>query len=289
MDYELLTDTLKHALPINRKERFYTGTVLPSLLFHGGLSNLYSFLRQIRGFPDEVKQENTKDAFLFYTEYNLKESAGKRNVGTEIFTATRDTPDVVIQILQPVTAFVIVEAKMFAKLTQNRFDRQMKAQKNAIIDVLTQTYQGCYAFHIALLPNKLGFQDTSDDYQILNWEFFLDNKGLNLQGNYFIDYLKYALKNYDKLVSKAGGKASTIQAQKSGMSIYLDYKEDKIYWVGRFGGIATIEDDVRTGAWRNKLYGINIEEPRDGREGNWVTSKEFADIIRRGIKSRDGT
>jgi len=123
----------------------------------------------------------------------------------------------------------------------------------------------------------------------LNWEFFLDNKGLNLQGNHFVNYLKYALENYDKLVSKVGGKASTVQAQKSGMAIYLDHKEDKVYWVGRSGGIATIEDDVRTGVWRNKLYGINIEEPRDGRQGNWITSREFADIIRRGIKSVDGT
>ena len=282
MDYESLTDALKYALPINRKERFYTGTVLPSLLFHGGLSNLYSFLRQIRGFPDEVNEENTKDNFLFYTEYNLKESAGKRNVGTEIFTATRDTPDVVIQILRPVTIFVIIEAKMFANLTQKQFNRQMRAQKYAILDILKETYQGCTLFHLALVPKKLGFQCTSD-YQVLNWEFFLENKELNLQGNYFVSYLKYALKNYDKLVSKAGGKASTVQDHKSGMTIYLDFKENKYYWVGRQGGIKTIEDDVRAGVWRNKLYGINIEKPSDGREGNWITSAEFADIVERGI------
>lgn len=278
MDYDRLKEVLKFALPINRKERFYTGTVLPSLLFHGGVSNFYSFLRQVRGFPSEVNEENTKDEFLFYTEYNLKESAGKKNVGTEIFTATRDTPDVVIQILKPLTAFIIIEAKMFANPSKSEFNKQMRAQKHAILDILKQNYPDCCIFHIALLPNRLDFQCNSD-YQVVNWEFFIDNKGLNLQDNYFANYLKYALENYRELVSEAWGKASTVQDQKRGRVIYDEAKENKHYWVGRQGGGTSIEEDVRKKVWKNKIYGTNYNKPAEGREGNWLTSTEFADII----------
>ncbi len=278
MDYDRLQEILKSELPINRKERFYTGTVLPSLLFHGGLSNLYSFLHEIHGFPSEVNEQNTKDEFLFYTEYNLKESAGKKSVGTEIFTATRDTPDVIIQILKPLTVFIIIEAKMFAKPTPNGFSQQMQAQQVAVVDPLKQRYQGCHVFHIALVPRQLGFKDTSD-YQVVNWEFFIDNKEINLQGNYFVSYLKFALENYSKLVSEQSGTASTVQGQLHGTAIYLDGKTDETLWVGRQGGRRAIEEDVRKGVWSNKIYGTNTEKPKDGREGNWLSSAEFAEIV----------
>ena len=53
MDYGYFCKILKgelSELPLNRKERFYTGTVLPALLFHNGLNNFYTFLQTIKGF-----------------------------------------------------------------------------------------------------------------------------------------------------------------------------------------------------------------------------------------------
>lgn len=44
MHYEKLEEVLAIELPINRKEKFYTATILPALLFHNGLSNLFTFL-----------------------------------------------------------------------------------------------------------------------------------------------------------------------------------------------------------------------------------------------------
>ena len=279
MNYEQLKEVLtsERQLPINRKERFYTGTILPSLLFHGGLSNLYSFLRQIKGLPNEINEENTKDAFLFYTEYNLKESAGKKSVGAEIYTANRDTPDVIIQILKPVTVFIVIEAKMFSNLSQNNFNLQMRAQKKSVIDVLYERYH-CPIFHVALVPSQLGFIGNSY-YEIVNWQFFIDNKEINLEGNHFADYLRFALEHYNKLVSNRSRKAETVQEEMSGAAIDRDGKMGIIYWVGRQGGRTSIEQDVRMGVWRKKLYGINAKNPRNGREGNWLTSIDFANII----------
>ena len=79
MDYTKLKENLLSELPINRKEPFYTATILPSLLFHNGLSNLFQFLREIN-FPEDINLEKTGYNFLFYTEYNLKESAGKMSL-----------------------------------------------------------------------------------------------------------------------------------------------------------------------------------------------------------------
>jgi len=193
--------TLEKELPINRKERFYTATVLPSILFHNGLSNFFRFLKEIKGFPIDINQKNTEDNFLFYTEYNLKESAGKKSVGAEIYTATGDTPDAVIKILKPYKALVVIEGKMYANPTLNDFRKQMKDQKHAVIDAVKNEYglDNTQVFHIALTPKQLRFE-TTDDYQVMNWEFFIDNEEINVQRNYFYNFLRFALKCYDELV-----------------------------------------------------------------------------------------
>jgi hypothetical protein len=281
MDYKEFSDLLKEALPINRKERFFTGTVLPSLLFHNGYSNLFTFLQQIEDFPREVNSENTDDNFLFYTEYNLKESAGNKTVGTKIYTATRDTPDVVIQILKPVTLFVVIEAKMFANVIQNDFNRQMNAQKLAIIDVLEDKYPEYKSIHIGLIPAKLGIKST-ETYSITYWDNFLNDKKFHLKGNFFLNYLRYALEHYEDLV--AAGKAITVQDEKSGSMIMKDFKNKKQYWIGRRGGIKTIIEDVKSSSWRNKNYCINDNKPREGHKGNWITIDEFAHIVKENDK-----
>lgn len=196
MRYGQFKQLLKSELPMNRKERFYTGTVLPSILFHNGLGNFFRFIREIEGIPADINHEKTQDKFLFYTEYNLKESAGKKSVGVEIFTATRHTPDVVIEILEPRRTFVIIEAKMFSSVTQNAFNKQMAEQRGAVIDILKEKYDlnDAEVFHVALTPNRLGLK-TTHDYQVINWEVLLDNKDFAIQENYFANFLRFALEN----------------------------------------------------------------------------------------------
>jgi hypothetical protein len=280
MEYEQLKQSLQKELPINRKERFYTGTVLPSILFHNGLSNLFRFLREIEGFPGDINENTTQDNFLFYTEYNLKESAGKKSVGAEIYTATRDAPDIVIEILKPRKVFVVIEAKMFANLTQNNFGKQIAAQKLAVIDILKNKYalDDTQVFHVALTPKSLGFE-TTVGYQLINWEFFLANDEIDLRDNYFANFLRFALEHYDELVCDQPGMASTVERQIPGFDVYLNGTGQEKLWVGRKGGKRTIEDDVKKGVWRDKLYAINTQKPQDGQKGNWINSHEFAAIV----------
>jgi hypothetical protein len=284
MQYEQLKQRLQSELPINRKERFYTGTVLPSILFHKGLSNLFRFLREIKGFPVDISEISTQDNFLFYTEYNLKESAGKKSVGAEIDTVTGDTPDVIIEILEPQKAFVVIEAKMFANLTQNDFGKQIAAQKMAITDILKKNYDldDRQIFHIALTPRNLGFK-TTIDYQVINWEFLLESEGIDLHDNYFANFLRFALEHYDTLVSDKSGIASTVESQMPGFDVYVNGISENTLWVGRKGGRRTIEEDVKKGVWRNKLYVINTQKPQAGLRGNWISSREFSAIIDRAV------
>jgi hypothetical protein len=287
MDYEnfckILTGKFSE-LPINRKEKFYTGTVLPALLFHNGFSNLYHFLREINNFQDdEINEQKTGDKFLFYTEYNLKQSAGKKkNVGREIPTETNDTPDIVIEMLSnPKRVFVIIEAKMFRNIYQSSLSSQMSKQKTAVIEPLKKAFQlkDNHIFHIALVPEKSGLKDGME-YQVINWEYFIDNRDLNVKDNIFYNYLRFALDNYEDLVENKSGKAETVKDYKTVEEIYRNGKNNGNWWVGRQGGEKTIIEDIKTN-WKNhnKKYAMNTIKPSRGRNGNWITSKKFAELV----------
>jgi hypothetical protein len=280
MDYAMFKDVLNRELPLNRKERFYTATVLPSLLFHKGLSNFYRFLREIRNFPSDINEESTGDTFLFYTEYNLKQSGGKKSVGKEISTPTGDTPDVIIEILRPPRVFVFIEGKMFENLAQPKLDKQMKRQRIAVIDVLKKDFNtdDDHIFHVALIPKGLGFKDTLD-YQVINWELFKDDHGFKVQDNYFYNYLTFALDHYKRLVGDKFRQAETVKGYETGLNIYQNWKEQKGLWIGRRGGRLQIIKDIEEDKWQDRAYCWNTEKPQKGLKGHWISSEEFVKLV----------
>lgn len=279
MDYQTFEELLKSELPLNRKERFYSGTVLPSFLFHNGFANLFEFLHQIKGFPKEINQETTGDNFLFYTEYGFKESADVKLFGREIKTETRETPDAIIEILQPQKALVIIEVKMFWVILQDELDKQIKEQKRNVSDILKRTCKlnDNQIFYVALIPAQLGFKESSA-YTIINWQYFVDNPKLNLQSNHFYNYLNCALKHYEGLKQKFGPPL-TVKGKRTGEELYNDGKNEKKLWVGCEGGKEQIIKDVRKNDWKEKHYFFNTEKPAAGKKGNWINSEDFAKIV----------
>jgi len=285
MDYPKFETYLKTEIPLNRKEKFFTATILPSILFHDGFSNFFQFLHLIKNFPKNVNEANTVENFLFYTEYNLKQSAGKRNVGIQIKTRTGETPDILIEILRPLKLIVVIEAKMFQNYPQTEFDQQMDGQKNAIIRPIQEKIglSNDQIFHIGLVPEKLGYK-SRNDYQIINWEIF-NSDIFRTKGNFFINYLRFALNHYPFLVEKRSmGKASTVKKEIKGTEIYKSAKNGDSFWVGRQGGKQKIEKDAKDGSWRKRKYSWNDVFPQNGIEGNWIAGKDFALIIERNQK-----
>ncbi len=287
MDYQQFKDKLQTELPVNRKEVFYTATVLPALLIHNGLANFFMFLAEIKGLPKTICEENTKDQFFLYTEYNLKEAGVPRSgdMNSDALTGTR--PDLLIYIFAPEKAVVVIEGKMFQNLSQTYFANQMKTQQQDIIEPLKErlALDDSQIFHVALVPEKLRFSNTAD-YQVINWEFFIDNKVLDVEDNYFYNSLRFAIENYDDLVSEHSAEASTVEFEVSGQKVYSDGTSDTpSLWIGREGGRRTIEKDVEKGTWTGRVYCANTLNPEKGRKGNWLSSREFAEIVdeRRGV------
>lgn len=281
MEYQHFKQVLKTELPLNRKEKFYTATIFPSLLFHNGLHNFFHFLSQIKYFPSDINELATGDNFLFYTEYNLKQSAGERCVGKQFDIEANDTPDVVIEILKPSRALIVVEGKMFQNLSQAEFHDQMNRQREVIIEPLKKEYalDPERIFHIALVPAALSFSNTQD-YQVLCWEGFVNDQGFRVQDNYFFNYLKIALENYGDLVQKCStwGKASTVERMCKGYEIIKMVESGAKLWVGRKGGERKIQTDIDKNIWQNHNYSINQISSYPP-SVNWIAGGRFKEMV----------
>lgn len=125
--------TLEHlldtTLPLNRKERQYTGTVLPALLSGEGLSHLSTFTGLL-GYPGVQVAATADDcSVLFFTEYGISESAiGPAAERFEGMPTGRDTPDVVILCTRPEPVLFAIEAKMYDRPGGHELQNQLDAQ-----------------------------------------------------------------------------------------------------------------------------------------------------------------
>jgi len=101
-------------LPFNRKERFFTGTVLPGIIAADGFSRLDRFLA-LCGLPNVLAADPAErvSEVQFLTEYGFAESAPFDPSETwSHYEGGRDTPDVVIA---GPSWLLAVEAKLYAR------------------------------------------------------------------------------------------------------------------------------------------------------------------------------
>ena len=109
-----LSELLDHTLPLNRKERFYTGTVLPAIVTVDDFSSL-DRLGALMGAPGLIVRTQAENCtVLFFTEYGISESAiGAAKGRFDGLPTGRDTPDVVILVTEPSPVLLAIEAKLY--------------------------------------------------------------------------------------------------------------------------------------------------------------------------------
>lgn len=118
-------------LPLNRKERFYTGTVLPMLLAYDAFAHLGRFL-SLCGLsvePIETRRDGCVPCQLL-TEYGFAESIlPLHDDRWDSRPRRRDTPDLVL--VGP-DWLLAVEGKMFDRPSRAELELQLDGQKTLI-------------------------------------------------------------------------------------------------------------------------------------------------------------
>ena len=282
---ENLEKNFNEYLPLNRKERFYTGTILPSIICFQNFEYIHLFFRLIEKFPQNIKiqPDSIQNNIQFLTEYSLKESANFIQKNFDNLPSTKDTPDLVILITKPELYLIVIEAKMFSSATIDEFNNQIKAQKKIIDCIRTNLkIKEHNIFHIGLVPQKYFPNSIHKNCQMLYWEDIIDSYQSILSKNYFLETLKLALNNYSLLKSNNDGSSygKNMESRLTGFEIIKRSKSGEAFFVGRNKGIngPELKNDKDSGRWESYKYEVNFTAKTPPNR-NWFSSGEFVKFI----------
>jgi hypothetical protein len=271
-------------LPFNRKERFFTGTVLPQIIAVDSFAELHRLLDLcgMRGVLPASSHERSAQV-QFLTEYGFVESAWFDESGDwEVAGRGRDTPDIVL--VGP-DWLLVLEAKVYAREGAAAINRQIAAQTALLsywAEVRNLDRQRVKL--VVLLPESYARELGELDAPVVTWEQVLDAYR-DVAPAYWYAVLRDAMHRYDVLRSTAT--RGRVHVRLSGAEIqHADNAGSLGYrWVGRQGGPTgkAFAADIRSGAWRLHRYAVATATIENR---NWWPIGEFLAMVEAGSVHR---
>lgn len=277
-----LEKLINEELPLNRKERFFTGTVLPMIVCKDNFKHLHGLLELV-GYEESLSisakpgQENVQ----FFSEYSFVESVvGDAQKRFSNPPKVKDTPDTIILIkTEQAKVLVAIEAKMYDSPSAQALRRQMDDQRNHILAYLQKVMNIDKVYHVALLPAKLydNVRKYGFDHKTITWEDIYARYRQLLGNDYFLEILRIALERYDELVSKGVQYRKHCEDMYTGRYIYESYKEGTLdkQIMGRDLGLRgpKLRKDITSGEWQGRKYEVSSATEPFNR--NWFYIRDF--------------
>lgn len=275
-------------LPLNRKEKFYTATILPQIVCSDNFRNFRMFLDLIPNIPQKlvILPDATTNNILFQSEYSLKESLFEEH-HKSVFSGnyeTKDTPDLVILITEPTPVLIVIEAKMFSSASTSDINKQLSSQK-WVVDELSKVHNlpSDRIFHLAIVPEQMVPQEASITEEVIYWEQIVKKYEDILKGNYFLETLRIALKKYNLLRAQSGGQTyrKNMDELLSGQEILKKHERGEHFIVGRSGGLLgnKLATDIETGSWKNFSYEVKYGTNKPI-NNNWFSVADFYNKVK---------
>jgi hypothetical protein len=266
---------LETRLPLNRKERFYTGTVLPMLIASDDFRHFNRFT-DLCGLEVETTTTHGlggNQEIQFFTEYSFLESCFTERDRDRFPKAPTEgnTPDVLIAGDDWLLA---VEAKVYHNPTAEALNTQMQRQR-VIVDYLREQFAipPERVAHVLLLPSD--FHPGKLHSPVVTWEAVLDEYRV-VGPAYWVGVLEAALSRYEDLVSRGPTFGSNADGKMLGSDILAGHADGSLAftYMGRQDGIngKPMQQDIETGQWRTHQYEVRYL-PLQAK--NWFSIKEF--------------
>lgn len=274
-----LSKLFDERLPINRKERYYTGTVLPMIVASDGFKHFGRFL-SLCGVPEVAVQADPASSNIqFFTEYGFKESLMDGAEARFHDPDGKGTPDLVVYVESEQSLLLSVEAKVFDRPSRADVRKQLETQAE-LLRIMREGVGTNPSIHqVALLPAGLGMPEQDIGVPVLTWERVAGEFEC-VAPPYWIGVLKAALSRYDNLASQPGGRQNC-DAKIKGEKIYHLHKKGypTYIWMGRSGGLdgQEIQRDLRTGQWRTREYEVSRISLKGKR--NWFPIVDFIRLL----------
>lgn len=282
---------MNEELPLNRKERFFTGTVLPMIVCRDGFKHLSALLELVGcREPLRVSIAPGRENIQFFSEYSFVESVvGAARKRFPNRPRSKDTPDIVILIrTEQAKVLVAVEAKVFDRPTAQDLTRQMERQRLHILACLEQALQVDCTYHVALLPARLYEKVKREGFHqpTVTWEELYTRYRSLLGPDYFLEVLSIALERYEELAAQnAHSYRKNCQDLYSGSDIYRGYKEGMLdkQVMGRKLGLhgPALREDLDSGNWTKRKYEVSSHAALAENNRNWFYIHDFVDLVDR--------
>lgn len=275
---------LDETLPLNRKEKFFTGTVLPALVGADDLAHL-GRLGDLVGASDlDVRVERDDCTVVFFTEYGIAESAvGQAKDRFTGLPTSKDTPDVVILVTRPRPVLIAIEAKMYSRPGGSALLKQLDAQGTLLAPLCERLAQWLGVphvdlKHVALLPKAQADKLPTFSYPIITWEQ-LRAAFRDVAPHYWLAMLDEALDRFEDLVAKP---IAYDEGSMTGSDVRDHYLAGDIPYLamGRGGGGLAgdrLRADIDEGTWRETSYQVAAQQPH---HNNWFAIADFIERLR---------
>jgi hypothetical protein len=279
-----LSRLLDTRLPLNRKEAFFTATVLPAIICADSFKHFDSFLSllELRDILIDTTAENSN--IEFFTEYSLAEAI-YGDVTKDRFPnppRTKERPDVMILIERSEPVLIAIEAKLYANIHASDLNNQMADQEEHVLSYLRSCWPGLRTVHVALLPKSMKQEfGNSVTRRMVTWEDILNKYNDVESARYFREILQIAIDDYERLRAKSSPPngddeltgAEILRRRQNGD---LDFQT-----MGRQGGLRgdLLRDDIANYRWQEQHYYVrNSSVPHNA---NWFTVSDFFDLVSR--------
>ncbi len=276
----------ENRLPLNRKEVFFTATVLPAIICADGFAHFHRFLDLLglRDIPIDVRKDSAN--IQFFTEYGLAESIyGERaNARFPNPRPDRDRPDVMIFIEGSAPLLIAIEAKLYTSAQPSALKEEMERQKTQVLEHLRKHWPELRIHHAALLPDpmKREFGDQGP-MLVITWDEVLRTYEDVESAQYFCEILRIALEGYPILKSPEATFGAHAEGKLTGAEILRCYqsRDTKFQAMGRRGGIdgAALKDDIAENRWEKQEY--EVRSSPDDLPANWFRISGFVTLVSR--------
>jgi hypothetical protein len=281
-----LSSLFKECLPINRKEVYYTATVLPAIVCAEGFAHIHRLWELLGIDAPQIDAAPESTNIQFLTEYNAKQSIYIATDKTRFPEAVSsgETPDVLILIDGPSPLIVSIEAKMYDTVNTGELVQQLRLQRENVLKLLAPALgiAETRVVQVALLPAGMPITaEAIHPTKLLHWQQIVEKFADVASASYFRGVLEIALQNYEVLRNEKLVFHANMKAQMTGEEILKRYdgKTLDFLTMGRSGGITgpLLARDLASGRWRRRYYELNPNPPANP---NWFAIEDFVARVR---------
>lgn len=275
----LIEQSFAVELPFNRKERFFTATVLPAIVTCDNFAHFDRFLdlcgvQEVLGEPDaHVAQSIADDSLQFYTEYSFPDSVftDEHEALFPLAQLYPDTPDIVVRAPGWLLA---VEAKLYSRPNRGALETQLVKQR-ALVTYWGERLIGSPTVQqVALLPAAVAAKIPDLSVKVVTWEDIAD-RYRDVAPQYWIKMLDKA-NAYDGISSgtSKNGHGFRTGSEIADMAAGNALVNAAFTTMGRAGGLEGVKlaGDIGSGGWRDQPYQVRGEGIPNS---NWFTIDAF--------------